>query len=259
MFQRVPGQIHAVNVPGTQWSEENGNDGGLFHIEEADAPSTDCGEKATKRNDESRSLLAARADARAHHGPCATDLRANISSSSKRRRLSNLPVPKEVETNIDRSSKRNTGKAVRLFSRAAFTGQSCFGAAKDAQQKIAIADCITRKSPNFTGEDGKDGGSRKTLQRVPGQTCPVNVPGTPWSEDYRSDDGLVQIEGENAPSTSCAEGAAKTSKESITTSRAKSGKEVEEPRNKSKEYQAKLRPQKLLGILVYKIKEAKVY
>ena len=90
MFQRVPGQIHAVNVPGTQWSEENGNDGGLFHIEEADAPSTDCGEKATKRSDESRSLLAARADARAHHGPCATDLRANISSSSKRRRLLGL-------------------------------------------------------------------------------------------------------------------------------------------------------------------------
>ena len=130
---------------------------------------------------------------------------------------------------MDRRPKPTARKAARLLLIASFTWQSWLCVAEDAQQKITRTNRITRKRANFAGENGEDGGSRKTFQRVPGQTCPVNVPGTLWSEDFGSDAGPVQIEEENAPSTFCAERAEKISEENITTSRAWGGKEVEGP------------------------------
>ena len=39
-FQRVPGQIRPVKVPGTHWSEKYGRDNGLFQTREENAPGT---------------------------------------------------------------------------------------------------------------------------------------------------------------------------------------------------------------------------
>ena len=82
-------------------------------------------------------------------------------------------------------------------------------------------------------EEAVDGGSRKTFQRVPGQTRSVNAPGTHWSEEDGSKDGHVQTKEKNAPSTPCTEGAAKRSEEDSTTSKTRGGKEAEGPRKTS--------------------------
>ena len=82
-------------------------------------------------------------------------------------------------------------------------------------------------------EEAVDGGSRKTFQRVPGQTRSVNAPGTHWSEENGSKDGHVQTKEKIAPSTPCTEGAAKRSEEDSTTSKTRGGKEAEGPRKTS--------------------------
>ena len=116
-----------------------------------------------------------------------TDPDAKGANSTQRKIVSKLPVPKEVKAYMNRTSKRTTSKAARLFLLASLPWQSWLGKAKDAQLKMSIADCITRKCANHAGEDEEHGGSRKAFRRVPGQILSVYVHGTPWSEEHGSD------------------------------------------------------------------------
>ena len=61
----------------------------------------------------------------------------------------------------------------------------------------------------------------------------INAPGTHWSEENGSKDGHVQTKEKIAPSTPCTEGAAKSSEEDSTPSKARGGKEAEGPRKTS--------------------------
>ena len=152
-----------------------------------------------------RSLLAARVDTMAPSQGLVTDPDAKGANSTRRKIVSKLPVPKEIKANMDRTSKGTTCKAARLVLLASLPWQSWLGEAKDAQLKMSIADCITRKRANLAGEDEEHGVSRKTFQTVPGQIHAVNVPGTQWSEKNGNDGGLFHIEGADAPSTDCGE------------------------------------------------------